>query len=82
MRLATTPPSAAVDWGGRGSWHWACWRRWRSVNKNVITYSAAITACEKGQQWQIALELLAEMTFAKVGRSVIAFSAAISASEK
>ncbi len=28
--------------------------------QNVISYNAAISACQKGQQWQRALELLGE----------------------
>ena len=34
----------------------------------VITYNATISACEKGQQWQLALgpPLLAEMGTARV----------------
>ena len=42
------------------------------VDNSVITYSAAISACEKGQIWQIALGLLAEMAFVKVDQDVIA----------
>ena len=34
------------------------------------TFSAAITACEKGRQWQLALELLHEMKAAKVEPNV------------
>ena len=33
----------------------------RGLDPNVITFSAAISACEKGQQPERALELLAEM---------------------
>ena len=52
------------------------------IHKDVITYSAAISACEKGQQWRLALGLLAEMAFVKVAKHVITYSAAISACEK
>ena len=31
------------------------------VEPNVYTYNAAISACEKGRQWERALELLEEM---------------------
>lgn len=31
----------------------------RSVEGNFITISALISACEKGHQWEIALQLLA-----------------------
>ena len=33
----------------------------RGVRPTVISYSAAISACEKGQQWERALELLAQI---------------------
>ena len=48
----------------------------------MITYNAAISACEKGQQWQLALGLLAEMALLKVDKDVITYNAAISACEK
>ena len=41
------------------------------VDKNVFTYSAAISACAKGQAWQLALGLLAEMALLKVHKDVI-----------
>ena len=46
---------------------------------NVITYSAAISACEKGQQWQRALQLLEEMQAAGVWANAITYNAASSA---
>ena len=33
----------------------------RGVAPNVITYSAAVSACEKGSLWRQALQLLDEM---------------------
>ena len=42
-----------------------------TVHKNVITYSAAISACEKGQQWQLAWGLLAEMAFVKIDKDMV-----------
>ena len=55
--------------------------RYRVV-PNVYTYSAAISACEKGGQWKRALELFAEMERAGVARDVVIYNAAISACEK
>ena len=52
------------------------------VLPNVFHYSAAISACEKGGQWQRALALLGEMRAARVVPDVITFNAAISACEK
>jgi pentatricopeptide repeat protein len=52
------------------------------VAPNVISFSAAISACEKGGQWQRALALLDEMRAKGVAPDVISFSAAISACEK
>merc|ERR1739841_325877 len=49
---------------------------------DVISYSAAISACEKGGQWQVALGLLATMQEAALVPNVISYSAAISACEK
>ena len=52
------------------------------VTRNVISFNAAISACEKGGQWQRALSLLDDMCKAGVTMNVISFSAAISACEK
>ena len=49
---------------------------------NVITFSAAISACEKGGQWERALSLLTEMRAQGVEPNVISFNAAISACDK
>ena len=54
----------------------------RGVQPNEISYSAAISACEKGQQWERALGLLAQMEEHGVQPNVISYSAAISACEK
>ena len=48
---------------------------------NMISYSAGISACEKGKRWELALEVLEECkTLATV--DTISYSAAISACEK
>merc|ERR1711918_110689 len=49
---------------------------------NVISYSAAICACEKGQQWEQALSLLHEVRRSQVKLDVLSFSAGMGAWEK
>ncbi|CAK0873284.1 unnamed protein product [Prorocentrum cordatum] len=44
-----------------------------------LSYSAGISACEKGEQWQRALALLREMSEAKLQPDVISYNAGISA---
>ena len=48
----------------------------------MITYNAAISACEKGQKPQQALHLLQELQLRGLLPDVITYSAAISACEK
>ena len=48
----------------------------------MIIFSAAISACEKGGQWERALSLLDEMRESGVTPNVFSFNAAISACEK
>ena len=52
------------------------------IERNTITYNAAISACGKGGWWREALRLLDDMNSAGVGKSDLTFSAAISACEK
>merc|ERR1712226_930698 len=49
---------------------------------DVITYSAAISACEKGKQPQTAMSLLASMQRHGLTPNAIAYKAAISSCEK
>ena len=56
--------------------------RERGVTPNVISFNAAISACEKGGKWERALSLLDAMRERGVTPNVISFSAAISACEK
>ena len=49
------------------------------VQRNTITYSAAMSACEKGEQWQQALELFERMWCESEMRDTIAYNAAICA---
>ncbi len=52
------------------------------VLADVFTYNAAISACEKGWQWERARELFRAMPACGVQADVITYSAAISACEK
>lgn len=49
------------------------------LQPNVICYSAAITACEKGGEWRKALHLLLKMINSGVEPDTIAYNASISA---
>lgn len=42
------------------------------VVKNEITYSSAISACEKGGNWRVALDLLKQMKERKIRPTAIA----------
>ena len=55
---------------------------YKGVERNTITYNAAISACAKGGQWEEALGLLSEMASKGVERNIITYSAAISACEE
>ncbi|CAE8623607.1 unnamed protein product [Polarella glacialis] len=48
---------------------------------DIVSYSAALSGCEKGKQWEKALSLLVEMREQGLPLETIAFSAAISACE-
>ena len=48
---------------------------------NVVTYNAAISSCEKGSQWQLALHLLWTAVGGRVSPDIITYSAAMSACE-
>merc|ERR1712098_872511 len=54
----------------------------RSLMLDVVSYSAAISACEKGKHWEEALRLLQEMLHRSLTPDVVSHSAAISACEK
>ena len=53
----------------------------RGLLPDVITYSAAISACEKGHKPHQALHLLQELQLRGLLPNVITYSAAISACE-
>jgi pentatricopeptide repeat protein len=42
-----------------------------------VTYNALISACEKGQQWERALDTFADMKQAGVQPDVVTFSALV-----
>lgn len=50
-----------------------------AVAPNLITYNAAINACEEGLQWDRALTLLQVMASSKVTADVISYSSCIAA---
>lgn len=51
----------------------------RRVSPDVITHNAAISACQKAQQWEQALVLLRFMATRKYDANTVSFNAAISA---
>ena len=53
-----------------------------SIDCDVISYSALISACEKGSQWPLALDLFQSMKFAVVDPNNYSFSAAIISCQK
>ncbi len=54
----------------------------KGLTPDVITYNAAISACDKGRQWQEALRLVYEMLAKGLTPDVITYNAAIFACEK
>ena len=44
------------------------------VDASVISYSATISACEKGGQWQMAVHLFDNMRKAKVDANVFSYN--------
>ena len=53
-----------------------------TVQPNVVSFGAAISACEKGGQWQLALSLFRAIPEATMQEKAVCCSAAISACEK
>ena len=51
----------------------------RGCERNVITYSSLISACEKAGRWQLALELLEEMHRDGCKPNVVTFNSLIAA---
>ena len=51
----------------------------RGCERNVITYSSLVSACEKAGRWQLALELLEEMHRDACKPNVVTFNSLIAA---
>jgi pentatricopeptide repeat domain-containing protein 1 len=54
----------------------------KGIPANTITYNAAISAYEKGGQWQRALQLMKDMQAKGIPANTITYNAAISVCEK
>ena len=52
------------------------------VAPNIISFSGAISACEKSGRWEAVLDLLSVMHAARIQGDTISFSAAISSCQK
>jgi pentatricopeptide repeat domain-containing protein 1 len=52
------------------------------VERNTISYSATISACAKGREWQSAMMLFGAMGQANVERNTITYNAASRAYEE
>ncbi|CAE8642214.1 unnamed protein product [Polarella glacialis] len=50
-----------------------------TLEPDEISYNSAITACGRGQQWQVAVRLLRVLLKSKLRASVVSYSAAIDA---
>ena len=51
----------------------------RGIEPNVISYNSAISACEKGKQWEEALRLLQEMTDRGIEPDMFSYKSTIEA---
>ena len=52
------------------------------IDEDTIMYNAAITACDKGEEWEKALPLVRRMARDMIDMNTITHSAAITACEK
>ena len=52
------------------------------IQPNVVSYNAAISACEKGKKWELALHWLQELWRSSLEPDVVSYNAAISAHGK
>ena len=55
---------------------------WNFGEANSFHFNCAISACEKGREWALALGLLGEMSGAELVKDTVSYNAAISACEK
>ena len=51
----------------------------QGCERNVITYSSLIAACEKAGRWQLALKLLEDMQRDHISPNTLTFNSLISA---
>ena len=54
----------------------------KMLEPDIVSYSASMSACEKGSQWVHALALLREMLGRRLELDVVSYSASLSACEK
>ena len=52
------------------------------LESDTTTYNAAISACEKGGEWETALQFFGQMAQSDAQANTITFNAAIGASER
>ena len=53
-----------------------------AVEADIISFNTTISACEKGCQWEMALQVVSDMQAVEILPDAVSFSAAISACEK
>eukprot|EP00434_Breviolum_minutum_P006968 symbB.v1.2.006149.t3/scaffold360.1/size220131/3 len=78
-------PKCSERWATKELWQCCTLQRQFKdcfVLPNVVTYSATISACSRGSQWQRALAVLSSIEMGKLLPDQISFNAAITACEK
>ena len=76
--------SAPVKLQDAGHWLWRCFDSCQAarVEETLVLYNTAISSCEKGSYWQLAVQLIAELQGNTFRPSIITFNAAMSACSK